>query len=215
MKYYIDLILPAVWETLIMVGISSILTIILGLLLGILLVVTRKGGIAENTLVHNIFGRIADAIRSVPFVILLLILIPGFRFIVGTSIGVKASILPLVFGATPFFGRLVESSLLEVKPGVIEAAASMGANNKQIIKIMLSEAMPSLVRAGTTLVINLIGYSAMAGVIGAGGLGDLAIRYGHHRYRMDVLWITVILLYLFVLLVQYVGTKWEQSLERN
>ncbi|NMB01823.1 MAG: ABC transporter permease, partial [Firmicutes bacterium] len=167
----------SIWETIYMVAFSSLFSVLMGLPIGIILVVTKKGNIRENIVVNNILNTVINITRSVPFLILMIVLFPLTRLIVGKTIGTTATIIPLSIAAAPFVARLIESALLEVDPGVIEAAQSMGANSKEIIiKVLLPEALPSIVLGITITIINLIGYSAMAGAIGGGGLGDLAIR---------------------------------------
>ncbi|MDR2460867.1 MAG: ABC transporter permease [Deltaproteobacteria bacterium] len=193
-------------ETLYMVSVTTLLTTLVGIPLGILLVVTRKGHILENKWVYRIVGFFVNATRSVPFPIFIVFVIPLTRLIVGRSIGATAVIVPLTLAAFVFMARLTETCLLEVSPGVIEAAQSMGASSWRIIwRVLLPEALPGLIMAITITIITLISYSAMAGTVGGGGLGDLAIRYGYHRYQTDIMWATVILLIVVVQLVQSVG----------
>lgn len=193
-------------DTLYMVGVSSLVAFLFGLPLGIILLVSEKGNILENRPLNKILGSIVNATRSTPFIILMVLLIPVTRVIAGTSIGTNAAIVPLAIAATPFVGRVVESALREVDGGVIEAALSMGATPWQIIrKVLLPEAIPAIIGGLTLSVINLIGYSAMAGVIGGGGLGDLAIRYGYQRFRIDVMVLTVIVLIALVHICQGLG----------
>ena len=181
----IDLLLKSLWETCYMVAASTILATIVGMPLGIILTVTSKGHILENKVINTILGAIVNATRSTPFIILMVAIIPLTRMIVGSSIGTTAAIVPLTISAAPFIARIIESSLLEIDPGVIEASQSMGASPMQIInKVLLPEAMHSIVLGVTLAIISLIGYSAMAGALGGGGLGDLAIRYGYQRFRM-------------------------------
>ena len=183
----------ALFDTLYMVGVSSLLAFAFGVPLGVVMLVSGKGHILENRIVNRILGTIVNATRSTPFIILMVLLIPITRLLAGTTIGSDAAIVPLAIAATPFVGRVVEGALREVDPGVIEAAQAMGATPRQIIlKVLLPEALPALVSALTLSVINLIGYSAMAGAIGGGGLGDLAIRYGYQRFRIDVMIVTVV-----------------------
>lgn len=215
MARLLALLLPSLVETLIMVGISFTLSLLFGILLGTLLVATKKGGVEEKPLLYLFLSRIIDAVRSIPFIVLLLFLFPVTKWITGTSIGIKAALVPLVVAAIPFYARLTESALLDVPPGIQEAAQSMGASSKEILLVMLSEAKAPLIRAATNLMINLIGYSAMAGAIGAGGLGDLAIRYGHQRYQFHVMLATVILLYLLVSLLQHLGYTLASAVERK
>jgi D-methionine transport system permease protein len=190
-------------ETAWMVGVSALLTAVGGLLLGVLLVLTGKGRLRP---VNAVLGAIVNVGRSLPFIILLVAVIPFTRAIVGTTIGTDAAIVPLTIGAIPFFARIVESALREVPPDVVAAATAMGATRVQIVvKVLLREALPALVAGLTITVIALVGYSAMAGVVGGGGLGDLAIRYGYQRFETEVMIATVIALVLFVQVVQMVG----------
>ena len=215
MDRLLALLFPSLIETLVMVGISSTFSLVFGLLLGMLLVATGKGGVEERSLLYQILSRIIDAVRSIPFIVLLLFLFPVTKWIMGTSIGLKAALVPLIVAAIPFYARLSEAALLDVPPGIKEAALSMGASSREILLVMLSEAKAPLLRAATNLIINLIGYSAMAGVVGAGGLGDLAIRYGHQRYQFDVMLATVILLYILVSLLQHLGFSIANAVERK
>lgn len=202
----INLLLKPSIETLWMVGCSTVIALILGLPLGILLVVTDEKGIHPNKVIYSILSGFVNLTRSIPFIILMILLFPLSRMIVGTTIGTAATIVPLSIGAAPFMARIIESSLKEVGHGIIEAAQSMGASDYEIvIKVLIPESLPSLIRGITMLMISLIGYSAMAGAIGGGGLGDLAIRYGYHRYQMDVLFASVIAIVLFVQLIQGLG----------
>ena len=183
------------------------LTFVFGAVFGILLTVTRPGGIAENKIVYRIVDLVTNIFRSIPFVILLIFLIPLTRLVVGTAIGVKGAIVPLVFGAVPFFTRQVEVALAGVDPGKVEAATAMGSSKLGIIfRVYLREGIPMLARAATITAISLIGSTAMAGAVGAGGLGDFAIRYGHNRFMEDVTWVTVAALVLLVCVVQIVGS---------
>ena len=183
----------------------------MGLPLGVLLHVTDRedqGGIIPRPLLNEILSRIVNILRSFPFLILMIVLMPVARFILGTTIGTRAAVVSLSIAAAPFVARVIETSLKEVDPGVVQAAKAMGSTNWQIIvKVMLPEALPSLVSGVTLTIINLIGYSAMAGTIGGGGLGDLAIRYGYQRFRSDVMLAAVIVTIVLVELVQFVGNK--------
>lgn len=201
-----NIILPALLDTLYMVVSSTILAVILGFVLAIILVVTSPKGLNPNKLLYNILDFIINILRSMPFLILMISIAPFTKFIVGKSIGTNAAIVPLTIGAMPFAARVIESSLNEVDYGIIEAAKSFGSSNMQIIfKVMIKEALPSIVSGITLTVINVIGYSAMAGSIGAGGLGDVAVRYGYHRFKVDVMIITVIILIILVQLIQALG----------
>jgi len=190
-------------DTLFMTFGSAVLAYVIGLPLGIWLSVTDKNGLRPNRTVQACLGWVVNIGRSFPFIILMLVLIPVSRAVVGTMIGPKAAIVSLTVAAAPFIARLVESSLAEIDRGVVEAAKSMGASDWQIIyKVLLPESIPSLVRGASITVIPLIGYSAMAGAVGAGGLGDVAIRYGYHRYQPDMMVITVVLLVIIVQIIQ-------------
>ena len=205
------LVAESTLQTIEMVFWSTVFSLIMGLPLGVLLHVTDKedqGGIIPKPVLNEILSRIVNILRSFPFLILMIILMPVARFILGTTIGTRASVVSLSIAAAPFVERVIETSLKEVDPGVIQAAKAMGSTNWQIIvKLMLPEALPSLVSGVTLTIINLIGYSAMAGTIGGGGLGDLAIRYGYQRFRSDVMLAAVIVIIVLVELVQFVGNR--------
>lgn len=202
----IDLQGVALGETLYMVLISGLLACILGTPLGVLLTVTSKGHLVPYPILNRILGAIVNAMRSIPFIILMVAIIPLTRLIAGTSIGTTAAMVPLTLAAAPFVARVVENALREVDPGVIEAAQSMGASPRQIIwHVLLPEALPGVLAGVTLMVVSLIGYSAMAGTIGGGGLGDLAIRYGYQRFRPDVMLVTVIILIIMVQGCQSLG----------
>ncbi|SHH19494.1 D-methionine transport system permease protein [Thermosyntropha lipolytica DSM 11003] len=201
-------VLKATWETIYMIFIATGLSYILGLPLGIILVITEKGHIAENLFLNRILAFLVNTVRSIPFIIFLILIIPLTRMIVGTSIGTTASIVPLTLAAIPFVARLVETSLKEIEWGLVEAALSMGATNWQIItKVLIPEALPSITLGIAITTINLIGYSAMAGIVGGGGLGTLAYYYGYQRYDNLILWTTVIVLIFMVQGVQTLGDK--------
>ena len=205
------LVAESTLQTIEMVFWSTIFSLLMGLPLGVLLHVTDKedqGGIIPKPLLNEILSRIVNILRSFPFLILMIVLMPVARFILGTTIGTRAAVVSLSIAAAPFVARVIETSLKEVDPGVIQAAKAMGSTNWQIIvKVMLPEALPSLVSGVTLTIINLIGYSAMAGTIGGGGLGDLAIRYGYQRFRSDIMLAAVIVTILLVDIVQFVGNK--------
>ena len=202
-QQYNEMLLEGIYETLLMTFASTIFAHIIGLPLGVIMVITDARGISPNKTINSILGAIINIGRSIPFVILIVAVIPLTRFIVGKAIGPVAAIVPLTIAAAPFVARMVESALQEVDPGVVEAAKTMGATNWQIaIKVLLPEAVPSLIRGFSITTITLIGYSAMAGAFGAGGLGDIAIRYGHHRYQADVMWVTVVLIVVIVQVIQ-------------
>lgn len=202
----ISLLGQGFWETLIMVLGSGFLGSVIGIPLGVLLHITDKGGLMPKLTTNAIVGVIVNAVRSTPFIILLVAIYPLTRLIVGTTIGTTATLVPLVIGVAPFIARLVETSLREVDKGLIEAAQSMGATDYQIItKVLLPEAMPGIVASITIAIVTLVGYSAMAGAIGGGGLGDIGIRYGHNRYMPEVMWTVVLILVVFVQVIQSVG----------
>ena len=205
------LLLKSFWETCYMVLASTILATLIGVPLGVILTVTRKNHILPNAPVNSVLGAIVNATRSTPFIILMVAIIPLTRLLVGSSIGTTASIVPLTISAAPFIARIIESSLLE-----IEAAQAMGASPMQIIrKVLLPEALHSIVLGITLAVIALIGYSAMAGTLGGGGLGDLAIRYGYQRFQMDVMLITVVVLIVMVQSIQSLGDYFSKKLNKN
>lgn len=205
------LVSQATLETLVMVLLSTVFSLILGLPLGILLCVTgpySQGGLIPKPVLNEALSRIVNVLRSFPFIILMILLFPLSRIIVGTSIGTAATIVPLSIAAAPFVARIIETALKEVDAGVVQAARSMGSTNMQIVfKVLLPEAMPSLVSGVTLTIINLIGYSAMAGAIGGGGLGDLAIRYGYQRFRSDVMFVAVVIILLLVEVIQFLGNR--------
>ncbi|MBT2569328.1 methionine ABC transporter permease [Planococcus sp. ISL-110] len=209
-------ILEALWETIYMTGAAFGFSLLIGFPLGILLVVTRKGHLLENEAVSKMLNIVINIFRSVPFIILMVAIIPLTRLIVGTSIGTAAAIVPLVFYAGPYIARLIENSLLEVDKGVIEAAQAMGASPMQIIfRFLIPEALSSLVLALTIAVVGLIGASAMAGAIGGGGLGDLAITYGYQRFDTLVMFITVAILVVLVQGVQSLGNVLSRTVRRS
>lgn len=201
-----DELWQAVIDTLVMVAISGVIAFFLGLVFGVILTVTRKDGILSNTIIYHIIDKLINIFRSIPFIILLTLVLPLTRSIVGTGIGVRGAIIPLIFGTVPFFSRQIESALAEVDSGVIEAAQAIGLSPVAIIfKVYLREGVASIARATTLTGINLIGLTAMAGAVGAGGLGDFAIRYGHNRFQEDVTWVTVIIIVIIVTLLQLLG----------
>lgn len=195
-------------QTLEMVLFSTLFSMLIGFPLGVLLYSTNSMGITPRPILNQVLSRIVNVLRSFPFIILMILLFPLSRLILGTSIGTTATIIPLSIAAAPFVARLVETALLEVDPGMIQAARAMGSTNSQIIyKVLIPESMPSLVSGITLTIINLIGYSAMAGTIGGGGLGDLAIRYGYQRFRPDVMAASVVVIIVMVELIQFIGTR--------
>ena len=209
-------ILEATLETLYIVFASTALGYLLGLPMGVILTMTDKDGIAPNRVVYKILDVIINILRSAPFIILLIIVIPLTRLIVGKSYGPTATIVPLVIAAAPFIARMVESSLKEVDHGVVEAAQSLGASNFAIVtKVLLTEARTSLIIGLTIAFATILGYSAMAGAVGGGGLGTLAINYGYHRYKTDVMVVTLIILILMVQIFQWAGMKLARALDRR
>ncbi len=212
----IELLLEALLETLLMVGVSGALATAFGLPLGVILLVTSKGHIAENRPVNAVLGAIVNATRSTPFIILMVAIIPLTRLLVGTSIGTPAAIVPLTIAATPFVARLFEAAMREVDPGVIQAVQAMGATRLQIItKVLLPEARPGLIAAVTVMLVSLTGYSAMAGAVGGGGLGDLGIRYGYQRFQPDVMLAVVVVLIALVQITQSVGDRLVRHFTRK
>lgn len=212
----INLLIQGVGETLQMTVISTIASMIIGIPLGVILVVTSKGHILANKFINNILGAIVNAGRSIPFIILMVAIIPFTRMVVGTSIGTTAACVPLTLSAIPFLARLVETSIKEVNFGVIEAAQTMGASPFQIIKkVLLPESKSNIVDNVTVLVVNLISYSAMAGAIGGGGLGDIAIRYGYQRFQGDVMIATIIILIVMVQVCQMIGDTISRRLNHK
>jgi len=202
----LELFATSLWETLLMVGISGIAGTLIGLPLGVLLRLTDQGGVLQNTALNRVVGGIVNAVRSTPFIILLVAIIPFTRLITGSSIGTAAAVVPLTLAAAPFIARLVETSLREVDHGLVEAAQAMGATTNQIVfKVLLPEALPGIVAAFTITLVSLTGYSAMAGAIGGGGLGDLGIRYGYQRFLPEVMLAVVVVLIAFVQAVQSLG----------
>jgi D-methionine transport system permease protein len=209
-------LLDATADTLYMVGIATLVTVIGGLPLGVLLVLTDNGGLLAAPKVQRVLGAVVNVGRSLPFIVLLVAVIPFTRFVVGTTIGSTAAIVPLSLGAIPFFARIVESALRDVDRGLVEAALAMGARTRDVVgTVYLREALPSLVSGLTITVVALIGYSAMAGVVGGGGLGDLAIRYGYQRFETDVMVATVVLLIVMVQFVQMAGDTIARRLDHR
>lgn len=202
----IEQLLLALWETLYMVFLSSGIATLIGMPLGIILFTTHQDNILAHPVLNKMLATLVNGLRSIPFIILLVAVIPLTRFLVGTSIGTTAAIVPLTLGAIPFIARMVESALKEVSPGLVEAGLAMGATPLQIItKILLPEAMPGIVNGLTITTISLLGYSAMAGAVGGGGLGDLAIRYGYQRFEIEVMLVTIVILIGLVQLLQMLG----------
>lgn len=204
-KLYPDMI-KSLFETFYMVAISGIISAIIGVILGVTLVVTREGNILENKIINGVLAKIINIFRSIPFIILLAAIIPVTRILVGTTIGTKGALVPLIFGCTPFFARQIESALLDIDKGVIEAAQAMGSSSLEIIfRVMLKEGLPGIIHAVTITIISLIGLSAMAGTVGGGGLGDFAIRYGYQYFQTDIMVATIIVLLIIVNIIQFLG----------
>ncbi|MER6916238.1 methionine ABC transporter permease [Streptomyces sp. NPDC000594] len=206
----------ACWDTLYMVGWSTVVAVAVGLPLGLLLVLTDRGGLLANALVNKVTGQIVNITRSMPFIILMVALFPFTKAITGTTIGRDGAIVPLAIGAIPFFARLVETAVREVDHGLVEAVQSMGGGTWTVVrKVLVPESLPSLIAGATTTVIALIGYSAMAGAVGAGGLGDIAIRYGYMRFETELMWITVGVLAVVISVIQFAGDYAAWSLHRR
>lgn len=202
-------------KTIIMVFFSTLFSVILGFIPAIILIVTAPKGLKPNKTVFNTLDTIINILRGFPFIILMVAIMPLTKLIVGKSIGTTAAIVPLTIAVAPFVARIIESALKEVDPGVVEAAKSFGASNTQIIfKVMLKEAVPSIISGLTLTIISIIGYSAMAGTVGAGGLGDLAVRYGYQRYQTDVMIVTVIILVIIVQVLQSLGNYLYKKLSQ-
>ena len=213
---YGNLFLQGTIDTLVMTCVATILAYVIGIPLGILLVVTSPNGLRPNRIVSTIVGWIVNIGRSVPFIILLVALIPFTRFIVGTSLGVPGAVVPLVVTAAPFAARMVEQSLEETDSGLVEAAQSFGASIWQIVwKVYLKETLPSLVRGAAITFVTLFGYSAMAGTVGAGGLGDIAIRYGYQRFQTDVMIFAVLLCVVLVIVFQAIGDVTARKIDKR
>ncbi len=204
----VNMIWEGLLQTLYMTVLSTVLAYVIGLPLGVLLVTSAKDGIAPRPVLYKVLDVIVNIMRSIPFLILLIAIMPLTRLIVGTTIGPNATIVPLVIAAFPFVARMVESSLKEVSPGLIEAALSLGASPMQIVtKVLVPEALPSLTVGAAIAVTTILGYSAMAGIVGGGGLGDIAIRYGYYRYETGIMIVTVVLLVVVVQIFQEIGMR--------
>ncbi|GMA52214.1 D-methionine ABC transporter [Alicyclobacillus contaminans] len=215
-----DVVWPEVWQaslsTLYMVAVATVLAVVIGLPIGVLLYLFSKRASVQHRVVYELLSVIVNIFRSVPFIILLIALIPFTEWVVGTSIGTNAAIVPLVVGAAPFYARLAETALREVDAGVIEAAQSMGASTWQIVyNVLLPEARPGLISGVTITAVALISYSAMAGVVGGGGLGDLAIRYGYERFQTDVMFVTIVIMIVMVQVMQWIGDRIVASVSRK
>jgi D-methionine transport system permease protein len=202
----LELFGSSLWETLVMVALSGVAGAAIGIPLGVLLRLTDRDGVLQHTAVNRVVGGIVNAVRSTPFIILLVAIIPFTRLVTGSSIGTAAAVVPLTLAAAPFIARLVEASLREVDPGLVEAALAMGASTSQVVfKVLLPEALPGIVAGFTITLVSLTGYSAMAGAIGGGGLGDLGIRYGYQRFLPEIMLAVVVVLIAFVQAVQSLG----------
>ena len=212
----INLLLQGFLETVQMTVISTVVAVLLGVPLGVILVITSRGHIMQNETINKVLGAIVNATRSIPFIILMVAIIPFTRLVAGTSIGTTAACVPLTLAAIPFLARLEETAIKEVNGGVIEAAQSMGATPLQIIwKVLLPEALPTLIDNITVLIVNLISYSAMAGAIGGGGLGDIAIRYGYQRFQGDVMLATIVILIVLVQVIQSLGDYLSRKVNKK
>lgn len=212
----LELLWRSTWETLLMTGASGLISLLAGLPLGLALVITDRGGIAEHLWINRVLGAVINAFRSVPFIILLVALIPVTRLIVGTSLGTNAAIVPLAIAATPYYARIAEVSLREVDRGLVEAARAMGGNRWTIIReVLVPEALPGIVSGFTVTLVTLVGASAMAGAIGAGGLGDLAIRYGYQRFETGVMIAVVAVLIVMVCGIQWLGDRITARLDHR
>ena len=212
----INLLLQGFLETVQMTVISTVVAVLLGVPLGVILVITSRGHIMQNETINKVLGAIVNATRSIPFIILMVAIIPFTRLVAGTSIGTTAACVPLTLAVMPFLARLVETAIKEVNGGVIEAAQSMGATPLQIIwKVLLPEALPTLIDNITVLIVNLISYSAMAGAIGGGGLGDIAIRYGYQRFQGDVMLATIVILIVLVQVIQSLGDYLSRKVNKK
>ncbi|WP_025641990.1 methionine ABC transporter permease [Schnuerera ultunensis] len=211
-----ELIIPSLLETLYMVFFSTVFSLLIGFPLGIVLVITEKNNIWEKPVLNKILNSVINVLRSFPFIILMIVVFPLSKLIVGQSIGTTATIVPLSIAAAPFVARIIESSIKEVDKGVIELSLSMGATVPEIIfKVLIPEAMPSLILGITMTIINLIGYSAMAGAIGGGGLGNLAIRFGLYGFKTDIMLVSVLVIILLVQGIQYLGNKLSASINKK
>lgn len=211
-----ELIIPSLLETLYMVFFSTVFSLLIGFPLGIVLVITEKNNIWEKPVLNKILNSVINVLRSFPFIILMIVVFPLSKLIVGQSIGTTATIVPLSIAAAPFVARIIESSIKEVDKGVIELSLSMGATVPEIIfKVLIPEAMPSLILGITMTIINLIGYSAMAGAIGGGGLGNLAIRFGLYGFKTDIMLVSVLVIILLVQGIQYLGNKLSSSINKK
>ena len=213
---YGNVLMEGIGDTLLMTGISTVFAYLFGLPLGVALILTQPHGIRPHRGLYRVLDWIVNVGRSLPFIILLVAILPFTRMVAGTAVGVKGAIVPLVVSAAPFIARMVETSLSEVDAGVIEAAQSMGASPFQIVrKVYLPEAMPSLVLGGAISIVSILAYTAIAGTVGAGGLGDIAIRYGHQRGITSVMWVTVVFLIIFVQIIQVVFNNFAKRIDKR
>ena len=213
---YGNVLMEGIGDTLLMTGISTVIAYLFGLPLGVALILTQPHGIRPHRGLYRVLDWIVNVGRSLPFIILLVAILPFTRMVAGTAVGVKGAIVPLVVSAAPFIARMVEPSLSEVAAGVIEAAQSMGASTFQIVrKVYLPEAMPSLVLGGAISIVSILAYTAIAGTVGAGGLGDIAIRYGHQRGITSVMWVTVVFLIIFVQIIQVVFNNFAKRIDKR
>ena len=212
----VEMLMEGVVDTLYMTIVSTFFSYVFGIVMAVVLVICRKDGIRPNPVVYSVLDVVVNLTRSFPFLILMIAVIPFTRYIVGTTIGNNATVVPLVIAAAPFVARLIESSLLEVDNGVVEAAQSMGATPFQIItKVMIPECLPGLISSMTTALTTILGYSAMSGVIGGGGLGKIALSYGYYRYQTNIMIVCVILLVLLVQVFQTIGTLWATRSDKR
>lgn len=216
MERILSIVLPAIPETLLMVGVSSLIAVIIGLPLGILLYTTQQGGLSENLTVYKILDGFVNVFRSLPFAVLMLLVMPLTKLIVGRRIGTTASIVPLTVTAIPFIARIFEGNFNGLDKGIIEAAKAMGSDTNIIVKkVVLKESLPQIISTVTMTIINLVGQSAIVGLVGGGGLGDIALRYGYSRNQMDILWASCIAIIILVQLVQFVGNNLSKTLDRK
>lgn len=211
-----SLLLMATWQTIYMVLVAGFIGFVVGIPMGVILHISKKDGLAENPMLNQILGWIVNIGRSIPFLVLMVAIIPVTKFIVGMSIGTTAAIVPLTIGAIPFVARLIEGALLEVPTGLVEAAQAMGARPLQIImKVLLPEALPTILNSVTITLITLVSYSAMAGTVGGGGLGDVAVRYGYVRYDITMMVVTIVVLVILVQIIQSIGDSLVRRIDHK
>ncbi len=216
MKEIMKIVGPAIPDTLLMVGVSFVIAVVVGLPLGITLYVTQRRGLSERLEVYRVLDGIINVLRSLPFVVLMLLVMPLTKFIVGKRIGTVASIIPLTVSAIPFLARLFEGDFNSVERGLIEAARSMGSNTWAIVsKVVIRESLPKLISSATMTLINLVGLSAIVGLIGGGGLGDIAIRYGYQRNQLDILWVACIIIVILVQVIQFIGINAAKIVDKK